>query len=119
MSLTARTLEEAGINSVIVGSALDIVEHCGVPRFLFTNFPLGNPCGAPFDEKMQLDIVSRGVTLLETATKPTTETTPYEWHTKNWQSVYGRVDDTNREALKLAGDRRRKEKANKKAERKS
>ena len=37
MSLVARILEEAGIPTVILGSAIDIVEHCGVPRFLFTD----------------------------------------------------------------------------------
>jgi D-proline reductase (dithiol) PrdB len=33
VSLVARHLETNGIPTVIVGSALDIVEHCGVPRF--------------------------------------------------------------------------------------
>ena len=31
--------------TVIVGSARDVVEECGVPRFVFSDFPLGNPCG--------------------------------------------------------------------------
>jgi len=39
VSLVARYLEANGLPTVIVGSALDIVEHCGVPRFLFTDFP--------------------------------------------------------------------------------
>jgi D-proline reductase (dithiol) PrdB len=43
ISLVARHLETNGIPTVIVGSALDVVEHCGVPRFYFTDFPLGNP----------------------------------------------------------------------------
>ena len=37
MSLVARYLEEAGLPTVIVGSARDVVEHCGVPRFVFTD----------------------------------------------------------------------------------
>ena len=57
VSLTARHLEAAGMPTVILGSALDVVEHCGVPRFLFTDFPLGNPCGKPFDTAMQEAIV--------------------------------------------------------------
>ena len=38
-------------------SARDIVEECGVPRFLFVDFPLGNPCGKPWDAEMQRRIV--------------------------------------------------------------
>ena len=48
LSLVARHLEANGLPTVIIGSALDVVEHCGVPRFLFTDFPLGNPCGHPW-----------------------------------------------------------------------
>ena len=41
MSLVARHLESSGISTVVIGSARDIVEECGVPRFLFVDFPLG------------------------------------------------------------------------------
>ena len=47
LSLTARALEAAGIATVIMGCALDIVEHVGVPRLLFSHFPLGNAAGKP------------------------------------------------------------------------
>ena len=57
MSLVARHLEANDIPTIILGSAKDIVEHCGVPRFLFTDFPLGNPCGKPWDVEMQRRIV--------------------------------------------------------------
>src|SRR5207245_2604684 len=36
-----------------MGCARDIVEHCGVPRFLFSDFPLGNSAGRPFDSASQ------------------------------------------------------------------
>src|SRR2546421_6197 len=36
-----------------MGCARDIVEHCGVPRFLFSDFPLGNSAGRPFDSESQ------------------------------------------------------------------
>jgi hypothetical protein len=65
--LVARHLEANGIPTVIVGSARDIVEYCGVPRFLFTDFPLGNPCGHPWDREMQEAIVRQAVGLLATA----------------------------------------------------
>jgi D-proline reductase (dithiol) PrdB len=80
VSLVARHLEANGIPTVTLGCARDIVEYCGVPRFLFTDFPLGNPCGKPFDAEMQRHIVGMGLDLLESATAPgTTVVTPYEW----------------------------------------
>ena len=57
ISLVGRHLEANGIPTVIIGSALDVVEHCGVPRFYFTDFPLGNPCGHPWQPDMQREIV--------------------------------------------------------------
>jgi len=53
VSLAARHLEANGISTVIMGCAKDIVEHCGVPRFLFSDFPLGNSAGRPFDVESQ------------------------------------------------------------------
>ena len=80
MSLTARHLEENGIPTVVVANARDIVETCGVPRFLFSDFPLGSPCGEPDNVELQRSIVSQALDLLETATAPrTTVQTPFEW----------------------------------------
>src|SRR5690242_2425762 len=42
VGLAARALESEGIPAVVMGSAKDIVEYVGVPRFLFSDFPLGN-----------------------------------------------------------------------------
>ena len=80
MSLVARHLEANGIPTVVFGCARDIVESAGVPRFVFTDFPLGNPCGRPFDAAMQREIVETGLRLLETAEAPApTLVTPYVW----------------------------------------
>ena len=80
MSLAARHLEEHGIPTVVFGCARDIVEQCGVPRFAFSDFPLGNPTGRPYDIDMQLAVLSLGLDLLVTATAPgTTVVAPYEW----------------------------------------
>lgn len=49
MGLAARYLEEQGIPTVAFGCARDIVERCGVPRFVFSDFPLVNPTGRPYD----------------------------------------------------------------------
>ena len=80
MSLAARHLEEHGIPTVVFGCARDIVEHCGVPRFVFSDFPLGNPTGRPYDLDMQRHILSLGLDLLVEATAAaTTVVAPYEW----------------------------------------
>ncbi len=90
MSLVARHLEAHGIPTVVLGSARDIVEQCGVPRFVFTDFPLGNPCGKPDDKDMQRAIVGMALDLLETARYPlTTLQTPFRWdETGEWRETY-------------------------------
>jgi len=86
-------LEENGIPTVIIGSALDIVTHCGAPRYLFTDLPLGNPCGVPYDSTMQKDILRRALSLYKSATKPgTVETAPHQWPGgQDWRATYARV----------------------------
>ena len=96
--------------TVVVGSARDIVEECGVARFVFSDFPLGNPCGVPFDRGMQRAIVGIALDLLESATLPrTTVQTPFVWDEadESWKDVFARVDDRNREALHRIGEARR------------
>jgi D-proline reductase (dithiol) PrdB len=93
VSLTARHLEENGIATVVLGCARDIVEHCGVPRFVFSDFPLGNPCGRPFDTAMQHDIFELALRVLESAPAPrTTVQTPFVWSDDpSWKDDYDAV----------------------------
>ncbi len=95
----------------MLGSARDIVEHCGVPRFYFVDFPLGNPCGKPDDRSMQLAIVGQALSLFDSATRPrTTATAPYQWsEDQSWRDRYARVDDSNRDALMRKGEQRRRQ----------
>ena len=109
MSLVARCLEADGIATVILGSALDIVEHCGVPRFAFADFPLGNPCGRPWDRAMQGQVVTSAMALFETATGPrTTLNLPYRWGgDESWRDNYMAIRDADLKALRQQGDERR------------
>ncbi len=115
IGLIARHLEEAGIPTVVAGSARDIVEECGVARFVFTDFPLGNPTGKPGDADMQRAIVSTGLELLVHAWMPrTTVQTPFVWDADDndgWRDHFMRVDDSNRAALAAAGEARRRDQA--------
>jgi hypothetical protein len=72
VSLVARHLEANGIPTVIMGCAKDIVEHCGVPRFLYSDFPLGNSAGKPFDVASQAQTLELALRVLETAPGPRT-----------------------------------------------
>lgn len=114
MSLVARHLEANGIPTVVIGSARDIVEHCGVARFLFTDFPLGNPCGHPWRRDMQKAIVAQALGLLASAECPrTTVTAPYRWkdEDRDWRARYDRVDPADRERLLALGEERRRRRA--------
>ena len=80
MSLISRYLEENGVPTVVVGAARDIVEHCGVARFLFVDFPLGSPCGEPGNVEQQRDIFQQALDLLGEAKEPrTTHRADYNW----------------------------------------
>ena len=80
MSLVARHLEANGIPTVIMGCAKDIVEHCGVPRFVWSDFPLGNSAGRPFDVASQAQTLDLALRLLGTAPAArTTVASPLHW----------------------------------------
>jgi hypothetical protein len=80
VSLAARLLEANGIPTVVMGCAKDIVEHCGVPRFLFSDFPLGNSAGRPHDVESQTLTLELALRLLESAPAPrTTVQSPLRW----------------------------------------
>ena len=80
MSLAARYLEQHGIATVVMGCARDIVEHCGVPRFVFSDFPLGNAAGRPFDDDSQRTTLGLALDLLDSARAPrTTVQSPLVW----------------------------------------
>ena len=80
VSLAARHLEANGIPTVIMGCAKDIVEYCGVPRFLFSDFPLGNSAGRPFDVESQAQTLALALRVLESAPAArTTVQSPLRW----------------------------------------
>jgi hypothetical protein len=80
VGLAARHLEANGIPTVIMGCAKDIVEHCGVPRFVWSDFPLGNSAGRPFDVESQTQTLELALRLLETAPAArTTVASPFRW----------------------------------------
>jgi len=93
VSLVARHLEEQGIPTVIMGCAKDIIEHCGVPRFLFSDFPLGNSAGRPFDVESQTQTLELALRVLESAPAArTTVQSPLRWRDDaSWKLDYNNL----------------------------
>ena len=90
VSLAARALESSGIATVIMGCAHDIVEQVGVPRFVFSDFPLGNSAGKPHDPQSQDTTLALALDLLEEAVAPrTTVCSPLVWSEHSaWKQDY-------------------------------
>ncbi len=94
LGLMARYLEARGISTVIMACAKDIVEHCGVPRMLFSDFPLGNAAGKPKNPESQATTLELALQLLESAPGArTTMQSPLRWSDSHaWKLDYCNVD---------------------------
>jgi hypothetical protein len=92
-SLVACQLEASGIASVVMGCAKDIVEHVGVPRFVFSDFPLGNAAGRPRDPASQAATLELAFALLEGAPAArTTVQSPLRWSADPaWKLDYANI----------------------------
>jgi D-proline reductase (dithiol) PrdB len=116
VSLIARHLEAAGIATVIIGSAQDIVETAGVPRFVFVDYPLGNPVGRPGEVAEQRSTVEAALELLTTAVAPRmTRRMDHSWGSDEWRAVYMHVGDDNRAELAELGRQRQVKQAARRA----
>jgi len=107
--LAARALEAAGIATVVMGCAKDIVEHAGVPRFVFSDFPLGNAAGRPRDAVSQAFTLELALQVLERAPAPrTTVQSPLRWSDDpDWKLDYcniERLSDDDLRRLRAAFD---------------
>ncbi len=126
MSLVARHLEANGLPTLVIGSALDIVRAVKPPRYLHTDFPLGNPCGKPYDRAMQRSIISQALAFFtEASASNSIARAPYSWEDNeryvgsqfepldrqndelSWRDRYSRVDRSNSALLAERGAARR------------
>ena len=101
LSLVARYLEAAGISTVLLACAKDIVEHCGVPRAMFSDFPLGNAAGKPNDPASQQATLELAFRTLESAPAArTTVQSPQRWSASHeWKQDYSNVARVNPQEL--------------------
>jgi D-proline reductase (dithiol) PrdB len=112
VSLTARHLEAAGIPTIVMGCAKDIVEHVGVPRFLFSDFPLGNSAGKPGDVASQAATLDLALQVLERAPAARTSVqSPLRWQADaGWKRDFcniERMSDADLARLRAAHEKHR------------
>lgn len=90
-----------------MGCAKDLVEFCGVPRFLFSDFPLGNAAGRPHDEASQASTIELALRVLESAPgSRTTVQNPLRWSANpDWKLDFSNIEQLSAEEI----DRRRAE----------
>lgn len=107
LCLAARHLEMNGIATIVMGCAKDIVEHVGVPRFLFSDFPLGNAAGRPSDPDSQAFTLGLALRVLESApSSRNTVQSPLRWsEDPSWKLDYCNIERLSTEELQ----RRRQE----------
>ena len=76
-----------------MGCAKDIVEQAGVPRFLFSDFPLGNAAGRPNDVDSQAFTIELALKTLEAAPGPrTTVQSPLRWsENPDWKLDFSNI----------------------------
>jgi hypothetical protein len=101
LALAARHLEAHGVSTVLMGCARDVVEHCGAPRFLFSDFPLGNAAGRPGDPASQAATLELALELLVEAKGPLTIwQSPQSWAASHdWKRDYANPEHLSPSAL--------------------
>ena len=103
LSLCARLLEAAGISTVVMGCAKDIVEYVGVPRLLFSDLPLGNAAGKPGDAASQRQTLALALQLLAQAPGPRcTLQSSQRWRDHaSWKADYSNADRLSAAEIQL------------------
>lgn len=72
MPVLARTLEEAGLSTVLVTMMPFWAEKTGTPRTLAVEFPFGHMLGQPHHKEQQTRVIRQALAVLETAETPGT-----------------------------------------------
>lgn len=80
MPVLARTLEAAGLSTILITMMPIWAETIGVPRTLAVEFPFGHTLGAPGDKDQQRRVLSLALNTLERAKQPGhIEFSPENW----------------------------------------
>ena len=85
-----------------MGCAKDIVEFVGVPRLLFSDFPLGNAAGRPEDPQSQAFTLELALRFLESApVARSTVQSPLRWsEDSSWKLDYSNIERLSSEEIR-------------------
>ena len=84
--LVARHLEEHGIPTIMLGSALDIMQAGRPPRGVYLDYPLGHSAGKPHDPDDQAQVVDAALGHLHAIKTPgEIVTLPNQWSEDGWR----------------------------------
>ena len=80
MGLIARQIESAGIPTVCMGAALDIMKAVNPPRGAFLDYPLGNAAGKPDQPELQQEILAAALEAFNSLSEPgQIKMLPFQW----------------------------------------
>lgn len=85
MGLIARSIEAAGIPTVVISITRDLTEAVGVPRAVFVKWPLGHPLGEAKAVAQQRTLIFEALRLLISASQPGTIHEPgFRWRRESY-----------------------------------
>jgi len=87
VGLIARCVEQAGIPTLCMASALDVIRAVNPPRAAFLDFPLGHTAGKPNEPELQREIMLRALNSLNSMSEPGSVTAlDFRWsETDEWK----------------------------------
>jgi hypothetical protein len=96
-----------------MGCARDIVEHVGVPRFFWSDFPLGHSAGKPKDTISQIETLKGALSVLSAAKEPrTTVKSPQNWsENESWKEDFLNIERLSQEEIHRLKEAYRMQKA--------
>jgi hypothetical protein len=94
VGLIARQAEQAGIPTLCMGSAYDIMAAVNPPRAAFLDFPLGYTTGKPHQPQLQQEILTEALRAFASLDEPgSIQTLPFVWdEEQSWKNEVFRQD---------------------------
>jgi hypothetical protein len=95
VGLIARQVEAAGISTLCMGSALDILKAGKPPRAAFLDYPLGHTTGKPNQPELQREILIQALDGFTSLTVPgSIKMLPFRWDDEDWKRTAMMDGDT-------------------------
>ena len=106
MPVLARTLEAAGLSTVLVTMMPFWAEKIGVPRTLAVEFPFGHTLGQPHNVAQQMRVIRQALEVLRTADTPGTIVNSSEvWPVPTEQAIEDWQPEKPSPAVKILSQR--------------